>query len=79
MLKYVILARQLLAVPIAICCVTYQSVNQNGLNVQENAFVLALDGDVDFEPEAVELVLDRMRRNKNVGACCNQIHPQVRI
>ena len=29
-----------------------------------------------FEPEAVELVLDRMKRNKNVGACCNQIHPQ---
>ena len=43
---------------------------------KENSFVLALDGDVDFEPEAVELVLDRMRRNKNVGACCNQIHPQ---
>ena len=45
---------------------------------KENSFVLALDGDVDFEPEAVELVLDRMRRNKNVGTCCNQIHPQGR-
>ena len=52
-------------------------VSINGDRVtKENAFVLALDGDVDFRPEAVELVLDRMKRNKNVGACCNQIHPQ---
>ena len=33
---------------------------------------------VSFELEAVELVFDCMQRNKKVGACCNQIHPQGR-
>ena len=29
---------------------------------------------VNFEPEAVELVLDCKQKKKKVGACCNQIH-----
>ena len=41
---------------------------------KEKAFILALDGDVDFEPLAFELVLDRCIRNDQVAACYGQIH-----
>ena len=41
-----------------------------------NTYLLALDGDVDFEAEDLELVLNRMVRNPDVAACCNQIHPR---
>jgi chitin synthase len=41
----------------------------------ENTFLLALDGDVDFRPEAVRLLIDRMKKNKKVGAACGRIHP----
>lgn len=41
----------------------------------ENTFLLALDGDVDFLPPAVQLLVDRMRKNPLVGAACGRIHP----
>jgi chitin synthase len=41
----------------------------------QNTFILALDGDVDFKPEAVLLLVDRMRKNPKVGAACGRIHP----
>ena len=41
----------------------------------ENTYLLALDGDVDFRPEAVRLLIDRMKKNKKVGAACGRIHP----
>ncbi|CAK8673727.1 unnamed protein product [Clavelina lepadiformis] len=41
----------------------------------EDVFLLALDGDVDFQPNAVLLLLDRMKRNPDVGAACGRIHP----
>jgi chitin synthase len=41
----------------------------------QNTFILALDGDVDFKPEAVLLLIDRMRKNSKVGAACGRIHP----
>ncbi|KAL4217427.1 Chitin synthase 2 [Mactra antiquata] len=41
----------------------------------ENTFILALDGDVDFQPQAVLLLVDRMRKNAGVGAACGRIHP----
>ena len=43
--------------------------------IAENTFLLALDGDVDFQPKAVQLLVDRMRKNPNVGAACGRIHP----
>ena len=50
--------------------------NANGIPLKkENAYLLALDGDVDFEPVDFELVLARMVKNPDVAACCNQIHP----
>lgn len=41
----------------------------------ENTFLLALDGDVDFQPSAVQILVDLMRRNSKVGAACGRIHP----
>ena len=41
----------------------------------ENTFLLALDGDIDFEPTAVLLLIDLMRRDLRVGAACGRIHP----
>lgn len=36
---------------------------------------MALDGDVDFSPEALQLLLDRMKKNTKVGATCGRIKP----
>ncbi|CAG2205553.1 CHS1 [Mytilus edulis] len=41
----------------------------------ENTFILALDGDVDFTPKAVRLLIDRMVKNEELGAACGRIHP----
>jgi len=41
----------------------------------ENTFLMALDGDVDFKPEALAILVDLLKRNKNVGAACGRIHP----
>ncbi|KAL4217244.1 Chitin synthase 2 [Mactra antiquata] len=43
--------------------------------IADNTFVLALDGDVDFQPSALKLLVDRMKRNPLVGAACGRIHP----
>lgn len=52
------------------------SVSTCGLYSQaENTFLLALDGDVDFKPDAVRLLVDRMRKNCKTGAACGRIHP----
>lgn len=43
--------------------------------VAENTFILALDGDINFRPPAVRLLVDLMKKNKNLGAACGRIHP----
>ena len=43
--------------------------------VAENSYILALDGDVDFQAEALTLLLDLMKRDKKVAAACGRIHP----
>ncbi|ESO87528.1 hypothetical protein LOTGIDRAFT_235019 [Lottia gigantea] len=40
-----------------------------------NTFIMALDGDVDFGPESVRLLIDRMKKNRDVAAVCGRIHP----
>ena len=40
-----------------------------------NTYALALDGDVDFEPLALILLIDLMKREEKVGAVCGRIHP----
>ncbi|XP_048237922.1 chitin synthase chs-2-like [Haliotis rufescens] len=40
----------------------------------KNTYVLALDGDTDFSPGSVRVLLDKMS-NEKVGAVCGRIHP----
>ncbi|KAL7855449.1 hypothetical protein AOLI_G00190530 [Acnodon oligacanthus] len=42
---------------------------------KENTDILALDGDTDFQPSAVMLLVDRPRMYPEVGAACGRIHP----
>ncbi|XP_030628173.1 chitin synthase 1 [Chanos chanos] len=41
----------------------------------DNTYLLALDGDTDFHPSALILLVDRLRMYDNVGAACGRIHP----
>ncbi|XP_061170941.1 chitin synthase-like [Saccostrea echinata] len=41
----------------------------------ENWFILALDGDVDFQPSTLQLLIDRMKVNFRVGSVCGRIKP----
>ena len=47
----------------------------NNLLKSQNTFLLALDGDVVFEPKAVTLLLDVMIKNRGIGAACGRINP----
>nr|CDJ87433.1 Fungal chitin synthase domain containing protein [Haemonchus contortus] len=44
--------------------------------ISENTFILTLDGDVDFTPHCVNLLVDLMKKNKRLGAACGRIHPR---
>jgi chitin synthase len=41
----------------------------------ENTYLLTLDGDINFRPHAVQLLVDLMKKNRNLGAACGRIHP----
>jgi len=43
--------------------------------ISNNTFILALDGDIDFQPSAVHLVVNLMKKNEDLGAACGRIHP----
>uniref|UniRef100_A0A8C9XL95 chitin synthase n=1 Tax=Sander lucioperca TaxID=283035 RepID=A0A8C9XL95_SANLU len=42
---------------------------------KHNTYILALDGDTDFQPAAVMLLIDRLKMYPSVGAACGRIHP----
>ncbi|KAK1170888.1 chitin synthase chs-1-like [Acipenser oxyrinchus oxyrinchus] len=42
---------------------------------KHNTYILALDGDVDFQPLAIMLLIDRLKKYPKVGAACGRIHP----
>ena len=44
--------------------------------ISENTFILTLDGDVDFTPPCVHLLVDLMKKNRRLGAACGRIHPR---
>lgn len=50
-------------------------VKESMLKFTANTFILALDGDVEFKPEAVTRLLDLMKKGPLVGAACGRIHP----
>ncbi|XP_052098286.1 uncharacterized protein LOC127733063 [Mytilus californianus] len=53
----------------------FSRMNAEQYDQAENTFLLTLDGDVDFKPDAVKLLIDRMKKNRKVGAVCGRIHP----
>ncbi|KAM3595956.1 uncharacterized protein V6R79_005913 [Siganus canaliculatus] len=42
---------------------------------KNNTYILTLDGDTDFQPSSVMLLIDRLRLYPKVGAACGRIHP----
>ncbi|XP_059916021.1 chitin synthase chs-1-like [Gadus macrocephalus] len=42
---------------------------------RKNTYILALDGDTDFHPPTVMLLIDRLKQYPDVGAACGRIHP----
>ena len=66
MYLYYFLAHQLMSEPIS---------DVRKMIRAQNTFLLALDGDVDFQPEALRLLIDRLKLNPHVGAACGRIHP----
>ncbi|XP_042909493.1 chitin synthase chs-2 [Parasteatoda tepidariorum] len=66
MYMYYLLGHRLIELPI--------DVNRKA-TMAENTFVLALDGDINFRPHAVQLLVDLMKKNRNLGAACGRIHP----
>lgn len=44
--------------------------------IADHTFLLALDGDVDFKPAALQLLVDRMKKSDKVAAACGRIHPK---
>lgn len=63
---YYLLGHRLMELPI--------SVDRKEI-IAENTYLLTLDGDIDFQPAAVKLLVDLMKKNKNLGAACGRIHP----
>ncbi|CAB3381251.1 Hypothetical predicted protein [Cloeon dipterum] len=43
--------------------------------IANNTYLLALDGDIDFHPNSVQLLVDLMKKNNELGAACGRIHP----
>lgn len=66
MYMYYLLGHKLMELPI--------SVDRKEI-LAENTYLLTLDGDIDFQAPAVTLLVDLMKKNKNLGAACGRIHP----
>lgn len=62
MYMYYLLGHRLMELPI--------SVDRKAV-IAENTYLLTLDGDIDFQPSAVSLLIDLMKKNKNLGKYCN--------
>ena len=43
--------------------------------IASNTYILTLDGDIDFHPNAVKTLIDLMKRDDSLGAACGRIHP----
>lgn len=66
MYMYYLLGHRLMELPISV---------DRKEAIAENTYLLTLDGDIDFQPSAVLLLIDLMKKNRNLGAACGRIHP----
>ena len=51
------------------------SVDQANQSFLKNTYLLALDGDVTFEPDSILKLVDLMKKDDKVGATCGRVHP----
>ncbi|KAL4640881.1 hypothetical protein GN956_G11692 [Arapaima gigas] len=51
------------------------TLEKNLMKEKQNTYILMVDGDTDFQPSAVMLLVDRLRLYPEVGAVCGRIHP----
>ncbi|XP_077137783.1 chitin synthase chs-2-like [Ranitomeya variabilis] len=51
------------------------TIEEKLLKAKSNTYILALDGDTDFQPSSLMLLVDRLRIYPEVGAACGRIHP----
>lgn len=58
MYMYYLLGHRLMELPISV---------DRKETIAENTYLLTLDGDIDFQPSAVLLLIDLMKKNKNLG------------
>jgi chitin synthase len=66
MYMYYLLGHKLMELPVS---------PEKKIALAENTFLLTLDGDTDFQPKAVHLLLDLMKKNPNLGAASGRLHP----
>ncbi|XP_032669595.1 chitin synthase chs-2-like [Odontomachus brunneus] len=66
MYMYYLLGYRLMALPI--------DVDRKEI-IAANTYILTLDGDIDFQPSAVKVLVDLMKKDKDLGAACGRIHP----
>nr|CAD7258371.1 unnamed protein product [Timema shepardi] len=66
MYMYYLLGHRLMELPIPV---------ERKEMIAQNTYLLTLDGDIDFQPHAVHLLIDLMKKNQNLGAACGRIHP----
>ncbi|XP_075719841.1 chitin synthase chs-2-like [Rhinoderma darwinii] len=52
-----------------------KNIEKELLKAKSNTYILALDGDTDFQPSSLMLLIDRLKMYTGVGAACGRIHP----
>ncbi|KAK7493301.1 hypothetical protein BaRGS_00015427, partial [Batillaria attramentaria] len=52
-----------------------RSLDKSTVHRAQNTFLLALDGDVDFQPEALRRLIQSIKSDDDIGATCGRIHP----
>lgn len=52
-----------------------QNIDEKLRKKLENTFILTLDGDVEFRPRAVHLMLNKMKEDIKIGSVCGRVHP----
>ncbi|VDL76598.1 unnamed protein product [Nippostrongylus brasiliensis] len=66
MYMYYLLGHRIMESPLSI---------EDRQQMADNTFILAIDGDSKFEPEAVMRLLNLMNSKSDIGCACGRIHP----
>ena len=55
----------------------YHMSPETGSKLQaDRTFLLHVDGDVDFKPESVHILIDMMNKDEQLGAVCGRTNPR---